>query len=239
DEDGGRHVHRRAHQHDDHHDCEHQELGVVQEGLQQRDELCRDLCDGDQPGAHHGGGHEEHHHRRRLGGRCEDGVEVTPLQLTVDQGGHQQGVDRGHDGGLGGREHAELQAHQHDDGQHQRPGGLPEGHQPLGVGGLGRRCAALLARHQPPRERDGHTHHSHGHEPIGEIYVLGVDPEHQGKGIGKLLTLWGLNYLRRSGLDSAMLYVDSNNKNAIDLYTTLGFNFWGVDKLYTYNSYEI
>lgn len=88
-------------------------------------------------------------------------------------------------------------------------------------------------------EYDGHTHHSHGHEPIGEIYVLGVDPEHQGKGIGKLLTLWGLNYLRRAGLDSAMLYVDSNNKNAIDLYTSLGFNFWGVDKLYISNTYEI
>ena len=45
--------------------------------------------------------------------------------------------------------------------------------------------------------------------------------------------------LRRAGLDSAMLYVDSNNKNAIDLYTSLGFSFWGVDKLYISNSYEI
>jgi len=36
-----------------------------------------------------------------------------------------------------------------------------------------------------------------------------------------------------------MLYVDSNNKNAIDLYTSLGFSFWGVDKLYISNSYEI
>ncbi len=88
-------------------------------------------------------------------------------------------------------------------------------------------------------EYDGHTHHSHGHEPIGEIYVLGVNPDFQGKGIGKLLTIWGLNYLRRAGLDSAMLYVDSNNKNAIDLYTSLGFNFWGVDKLYISNTYEI
>jgi len=88
-------------------------------------------------------------------------------------------------------------------------------------------------------EYDGHTHHSHGHEPIGEIYVLGVDPAYQGKGIGKLLTLWGLNYLRRAGLDSAMLYVDSNNKSAINLYTSLGFNFWGVDKLYISNTYEI
>ena len=82
---------------------------------------------------------------------------------------------------------------------------------------------------------DGHTHHSHGHEPIGEIYVLGVDPEYQAQGLGKQLTLWGLNYLRRSGLDSAMLYVDSNNKNAIELYVKLGFSSWGLDRLYKSN----
>lgn len=79
---------------------------------------------------------------------------------------------------------------------------------------------------------DGHQHLDHGHEPIGEIYVLGVNPENQGKGLGKSLTLWGLNHLRRCGLDSAMLYVDSNNQKAIDLYEELGFGFWGLDRLY-------
>jgi mycothiol synthase len=79
---------------------------------------------------------------------------------------------------------------------------------------------------------DGHTHDSHGHQPIGEIYVLGVHPNYQGKGLGKTLTLWGLNYLRKSGLDSAMLYVDSNNKNAIDIYSELDFNYWGINQLY-------
>lgn len=79
---------------------------------------------------------------------------------------------------------------------------------------------------------DGHQHLNHGHEPIGEIYVLGVHPLEQGKGLGKSLTLWGLNHLRRNGLDSAMLYVDSSNQKAINLYQELGFGFWGLDRLY-------
>jgi mycothiol synthase len=79
---------------------------------------------------------------------------------------------------------------------------------------------------------DGHQHLSHGHEPIGELYVLGVHPSEQGKGLGKTLLLWGLNHLRRNGLDSAMLYVDSNNQKAIKLYEEVGFNFWGLDRLY-------
>lgn len=81
-------------------------------------------------------------------------------------------------------------------------------------------------------EDDGHQHLNHGHDPIGEIYVLGVHPQEHRKGLGKALTLWGLNHLRRSGLDSAMLYVDSNNHKAIKLYEELGFGFWGLDRLY-------
>lgn len=79
---------------------------------------------------------------------------------------------------------------------------------------------------------DGHKHLDHGHEPIGELYVLGVLPSQQGKGFGKSLMLWGLSHLRRNGLDSAMLYVDSNNLKAIKLYEEVGFNFWGLDRLY-------
>jgi len=79
---------------------------------------------------------------------------------------------------------------------------------------------------------DHHTHIDHGHDPIGELYVLGVHPSEQGKGLGKALLLWGLNHLRRNGLDSAMLYVDSENKKAIKMYEDLGFGFWGLDRLY-------
>ena len=84
----------------------------------------------------------------------------------------------------------------------------------------------------------GHSHkHSeheahHDHDPIGEIYIMGVDPEYSGKGIGKAITIAGLRHLRYQGIFSAMLYVDADNTTAITLYQSLGFTEWGRDVLY-------
>jgi len=76
----------------------------------------------------------------------------------------------------------------------------------------------------------------HGHEAIGEIYVLAVDPAYKGKGIGKDLTTTGLNYLKYQGLSSAMLYVGVENKAALNLYTSLGFSDFGSDVMYRVKS---
>lgn len=87
----------------------------------------------------------------------------------------------------------------------------------------------------------GHTHqHSasepeHDHDPIGEIYIMGVDPKFQGRGIGRAVTIAGLKHLRYEGIFSAMLYVDSDNAGAIALYSSLGFTEWGRDVLYRYS----
>jgi mycothiol synthase len=83
-----------------------------------------------------------------------------------------------------------------------------------------------------------HTHsHSdldddHGHEALGEIYVLAVNPVYKGKGVGRNLTITGLNYLKYQGLNNVMLYVGVENKPAFNLYKSLDFNEFGSDIMY-------
>jgi len=73
---------------------------------------------------------------------------------------------------------------------------------------------------------------SHAHPAIGEIYITAVDPEYAGLGIGKALTITALNYLKYQGLTDAMLYVDFDNKAALNLYDSLGFELSSKDVLY-------
>jgi mycothiol synthase len=74
--------------------------------------------------------------------------------------------------------------------------------------------------------------HGHGHEALGEVYVIGVDPLHQGTGLGRSLFVAGLRLLAARGLTQAMLYVDAANTPAIALYSSLGFTHWDTDVLY-------
>jgi mycothiol synthase len=60
--------------------------------------------------------------------------------------------------------------------------------------------------------------------PVGEVYVVGVDPDAQGNGLGKALTLAGLHHLHRAGLSEVILYVEADNKPALAVYQHLGFD---------------
>ena len=75
----------------------------------------------------------------------------------------------------------------------------------------------------------------HGdHEPpLGEIYVIAVDPEFQGRGLGRELTLAGLEHLAEQGLQVGMLYVEDDNAAAVGLYRELGFHIHHDDVFFT------
>lgn len=58
---------------------------------------------------------------------------------------------------------------------------------------------------------------------LGEIYVVAVDPQFAGRGLGRALTVAGLEHLTTAGAAIGMLYVDAQNTPAISMYTALGF----------------
>jgi mycothiol synthase len=75
--------------------------------------------------------------------------------------------------------------------------------------------------------------HSELDPPVGEIYVVGVDPDFQGLGLGRQLTLAGLDWIHRRGMDTGMLYVDAANIAARTMYEHLGFTVSRTDRAYT------
>ncbi|TDD20492.1 mycothiol synthase [Kribbella turkmenica] len=65
---------------------------------------------------------------------------------------------------------------------------------------------------------------------VGEVYVVGVSPNYQGRGLGKALTLVGLHHLQEErGSDEIVLYVDGTNTAARGLYISLGFTTAALD----------
>ncbi len=78
------------------------------------------------------------------------------------------------------------------------------------------------------------VHEATGDDPrLGEIYVIGVDPGHQGTGLGRALTVGGLEHLARvRGCPTGMLYVDGANTAALGLYRALGFLVHRADRAY-------
>jgi mycothiol synthase len=74
--------------------------------------------------------------------------------------------------------------------------------------------------------------HDDAAPPMGEIYVIAVDPSFQGVGLGKAMTLAGLDHLASNGLTVGMLHVDGANTAALSLYERLGFTSHHADHAY-------
>jgi mycothiol synthase len=92
------------------------------------------------------------------------------------------------------------------------------------------------ARSSPARSssaRSSSARSSSDGRALGEIYVVAVDPDFAGRGLGRQLTLAGLDHLASKGVTEAMLYVDATNMPAVKLYVELGFTVNHIDRAYT------
>ncbi|MGY9073577.1 MAG: mycothiol synthase [Acidimicrobiales bacterium] len=69
--------------------------------------------------------------------------------------------------------------------------------------------------------------------PVGEVYVIAVDPDFHGRGLGRALTLAGYQHLASNGITHGLLYVDADNVKAVGLYRDIGLEVAVVRRLYT------
>jgi mycothiol synthase len=67
---------------------------------------------------------------------------------------------------------------------------------------------------------------------LGEIYVIALDPDFHGRGLGAPMTRAGLDHLVAEGIDTAMLYVEADNDAANRVYERLGFRRHHIDRAY-------
>jgi mycothiol synthase len=74
--------------------------------------------------------------------------------------------------------------------------------------------------------------HADSNPPLGEIFVIGIDPAFGGRGLGGSITLAGLDFLADRGLRTAMLYVDAENASARRMYARLGFTLHHTDRIF-------
>lgn len=80
--------------------------------------------------------------------------------------------------------------------------------------------------------------HASGDEspPVGEVYVIGVDPLSPVRGLGRPLSVIGLQSLAARGPDQVILYVEGDNEPALKLYRGLDFEVARMDLVWSSTS---
>lgn len=81
----------------------------------------------------------------------------------------------------------------------------------------------LAASHWTKREPGSRT---------GEVYVVGVHPAYQGRGLAGPLTGLGTAHLARQGVDTIELYVDGDNTRALATYRRASFEDAAIHVVY-------
>jgi mycothiol synthase len=88
-----------------------------------------------------------------------------------------------------------------------------------------RMAAFCWTKVHPPSTKQDHE--------LGEIYVIAVDPDFHGLGLGTQLTLAGLEHLAQRGISTALLYVDAASSTAVGMYERLGFETYTTTVAFT------
>lgn len=87
---------------------------------------------------------------------------------------------------------------------------------------LAKRGDELAGFHWTKRHDDG----------VGEVYVLAVDPDHGGAGLGRVLLETGLAHLERIGCRRVVLYVEADQERVVRLYRSANFDQINLDTSY-------
>ncbi|MEB3828605.1 GNAT family N-acetyltransferase [Phormidium sp. CCY1219] len=74
----------------------------------------------------------------------------------------------------------------------------------------------------------------HWEERMGEIYMVAVDPDLQGQGIGSALTAFALDWMKEAGMSIAMVETggDPGHARAGHTYEKVGFRLWPVARYF-------
>ncbi|MEB3281170.1 MAG: GNAT family N-acetyltransferase [Lyngbya sp.] len=74
----------------------------------------------------------------------------------------------------------------------------------------------------------------HSEDRMGEIYMVAVDPDFQGHGIGSSLTEFALNWMKEAGMSIAMVETGGDPGHAAARYTyeKVGFELWPVARYF-------